>query len=308
VSIRREGTGPAPCAPLSSVGAMASSLLDRRLLVVSGKGGVGKSAAVASLAHTASRRGMRVLALAMTDPVGLAAHLGAEGLAPTPRELLPGVDVAFVDRSQALDEYLRIQLKVPRAAPTKQLSRMLQVLVDTAPGVREIISMGKPIYETWRGEYDVVLVDAPPTGQLGSYLRAPAAIASIVPSGAIRDQAEHMRVTLADPVTTGILLLTTPEELPVIETKEAVDAIDVEKLADIAGVVFNRVLPDLGVARATIEKLPAGPHRSAAELHAGLYDSQQAMLASLDATGQLPFLFGLLTPSEVAARLSEEWV
>ncbi|HEX9853872.1 MAG TPA: ArsA-related P-loop ATPase [Acidimicrobiia bacterium] len=286
---------------------MDATPLDRRLLIVSGKGGVGKSAVVASLAHVASRRGMRALALAMTDPIGLATHLGAEELTPKAHELLPGVEAAFVDRSHALDEYLRIQMRVPRAAPTRQLSRMLQVLVDTAPGVREIISMGKPIYETWRGDYDIVIVDAPATGQLGSYLRAPATIASIVPSGGVRDQAERMRATLSDAAACGVLLITTPDELPVVETREMVASIEAEQLVAIAGVVFNRTLPDLGMSRSRIAALPPGPHRSAAQLHAGLYESQQKLLPELDSSGHLPFLFGLMTPPEVAARLAEEW-
>ena len=153
-------------------------MLDRKLIVVSGKGGVGKSAVTAALALRASRLGKTVLALGLIDALGLASHFGAEDRGYDWHEVHPGVYTATIDRARVLDEYLKLQLRLPRAAPTRQFSRALNVLIDTAPGVREIISMGKPVFETWRGTYDLVLVDAPPVGQVMSYLRAPATIAT----------------------------------------------------------------------------------------------------------------------------------
>ena len=120
-------------------------MLDRRLLLVSGKGGVGKSAVSAAFAILAARRGKRVLALAMTDRSGLAAHLGVDELTYDPIRIGPGLYAALVDRSRALDEYLGLQLHMPRSLPTRQLSNALSVLADTAPGIREIVTMGKPM-------------------------------------------------------------------------------------------------------------------------------------------------------------------
>lgn len=280
---------------------------DRRLVIVSGKGGVGKSAVTASLAMLAARRGKRVLALGMVEDIGLAIHLGGDELSFEPTELQPGVWVSSIDRSAALDEYLRTQLRVPRAAPTKQISRALQVLVDTAPGIREIVSMGKPIYEVWKGTYDLVVVDAPPLGQLISYLRAPATIAGFVPSGVVRDQAERMRITLADERRSGLLIVTTPDELPVLETLQALIELDAEPLIDTIGVVVNRVIPKLPIEEAALATVPAGPHRAAGALHLSLYESQERWMDELPPGMALPFLFGLLTPGEVAARLTDEW-
>ena len=81
-----------------------------------------------------------------------------------PTEVRPGLFAISMDRSQALDEYLKLQLHVPQGAPTKQLASALAVLADTAPGVREIISIGKPVYEQWRNTWDAVIVDAPSLG------------------------------------------------------------------------------------------------------------------------------------------------
>lgn len=281
-------------------------MLDRKLLLISGKGGVGKSAVTASLALRASRLGKTVLAIGMVDALGLAAHLGVEHLGQEPHEAHPGVFTFAVDRARALDDYLKLQLRVPRSIPTRQFSRALNVLVDTAPGIREIISMGKPIYEVWSGSYDLVLVDAPPAGQLLSYLGAPASIAALVPDGPIRRQAEEMRLVLADATTSGLVLVTTPEELPIIETLATLDALEEESVIDVVAVVANRILPHLVLEQDPM-LLAAGPHRDAALLHQGLFRQQTEWIAELPDHKMLPFLFGVLTPGEVAARLADAW-
>lgn len=257
------------------------------------------------MALLGARRGLRVLVIGLIDTLGLSEHLGAEQLDYEPRRVHPGVFSLAVDRPSALDEYLKLQLRVPRAAPTKQLTKALNVLVETAPGIREIISIGKPLFEVWRGTWDLVIVDAPPVGQLGSYLRAPATISQLVPAGGIRDQAERMRRSLTDPVRSGLVLVATPEELPVTETTQAIADLEAEELVGGHVVVANRVVPDAGLAPADISRLPPGPWHDAAVLHAGVHTAQQQWLEVLPHHGRLPYLFGLLTPGEVAARLAD---
>jgi len=279
----------------------------RRLLLVSGKGGVGKSAVATSLAMSAARRGARVLLLGMVDPLGLALHLGVDELGPIPRPTSAGVAAAFVDRTHAMDEYLKLQLRVPRYAPTKQLSKALGVLAETAPGVREIITMGKPISEAQTRKWDTIIVDAPPIGQLISYLRAPITVERIVPTGVVQRQARAMRRFLANPERCGLVLVTMPEELPITETVEALHQLSDEPLIDLAEVVANRVLPPLDVPKKVVAGLPPGPMRDAAELHQTLQSQQLYWLDSLGEAVHLPQLFGLLTPGEVAARLTDIW-
>jgi anion-transporting ArsA/GET3 family ATPase len=282
-------------------------MLDRRLLLVSGKGGVGKSAVTAALSIVAARQGRRVLALAMTDAIGLAAHLGVDDLTYEPTPIQPGLYGSAVNRSRALDEYLKLQLRMPRAMPTGQVSRALNLLVDTAPGVREIISMGKPIYEVWKDEWDVVITDAPSLGQLQSYLNAPATITDLVPAGAVQEQAASLHDTLSDPGTSGLVMITTPEELPVAETAEAIADLDADPRIAITCVAANRVLAPLEASPGAVAELSSSPWRDAALLHAGLRDSQEKWLGRLPAEPRLPFLFGLHTPAEVAAQLADEW-
>lgn len=282
-------------------------MLNRKLVFVSGKGGVGKSAVTASLALLASRRGLRVLAVGMVEGLGLAGHFGVDRLGYSPSRVRSGVDALTVYRDEALEEYLRLQLHVPRATPTKVLTRALNVLAETAPGIREIVTIGKPVFELWQSRYDLVLVDAPPLGQLFSYLRAPNTIADLVPSGPIQRQANRMRESLADPELTSLVLVTTPEELPVLETRATLDRISIEPVVTLDAVVVNRLLDELPVEAKDLTALPDGPHRAAAEHHVTTHQQQQRWLQAIESGPQLPYLFGLHTAGEVAEQLADVW-
>ncbi len=278
-------------------------MFDRSLLLVSGKGGVGKSAVTAALAILAARRGLSVLAMSMTDDLGLATHLGVDRLGYTAQELRPGIHTLTIDRSQALDEYIRLQLHAPRIAPLGPVARGLNALADTVPGIRDIITIGKALFEGGKDRWDIVIADAPPLGQISSYLRAPVTIAGLVPVGRVRDQALRYEQQLGDAALTGLVLVATPEELPVVETNEAYD--EIASFVDIAAVVTNRVLDPLGVSEETLADLAAGPHRDAGLLHRGLYNAQRRWTADLPAGPDVPFLFGVHTPGEVAVLIAD---
>ncbi len=282
-----------------------SPLLNHRVVLVSGKGGTGKSALSAALAIRAAREGRRVLAVAMSGGAGLAAHFGVADLAPEPAEVRRGIEAVQIERAAALNEYLHLQLRVPRAAPLKAFAKGLDVFAEAVPGIRDVITIGKLLYDASTGPWDVVIADAPPTGQLMSYLRAPATIAGLAPSGRVLEQAEWMAGLLAEPSFSALVLVSLPEELSVAETAEALNLLDDEPLVRVADVVANRVLPPLPVA--DLGPLPPGPHRDAAALHSGRYDDQQARLGELPPGPRLPYLFGMLTPGEVAARLADVW-
>jgi anion-transporting ArsA/GET3 family ATPase len=281
-------------------------MLDRRFVLVSGKGGVGKSAVAAALGIVAARHGRRVLAIAMTEPLGLASHLGIETLSAKPVQVHPGLFASVVDRANALDQYLKLQMRGVLSLPTGQLSKALSVLVDTAPGVREIVTMGKPIFEVWEGGWDLVIADAPPLGQLQSYLTAPQTITGLIPTGAVREQAANLQAALGDPELSGLVLVTTPEELPIVETRQAIAQIDKERQILIAGVLANRVFEPLDTPRATIEQLDPSPARDAGLLHSDLTERQREWLDAVPDDPRLPYLFDMRTPAEVAERLADE--
>jgi len=279
-------------------------MFNRALLLVTGKGGVGKSAVAAAAALHAAKQGRRVLLIGMTDAAGLAAHLRVGRLGTEPARVRPGLHALAIDPAAALDEYLRLRIKVPRLGI---MTRAFGVLADTVPGIRDTIVIGKVVYEATRPEWDLVVADAPPTGQILSYLRAPATIQALVPGGRVREQAAWMRGVLSDPAVTGLLAVATPEELPVAETRETLDAMTDEALTKVAGVVANRVVPPLAIPQNRIDAEPPGPRRDAAELHRDVRHAQEAHLAALQPDVTFPLFFGLRTPGEVASRLSEMW-
>jgi len=282
-------------------------MLNKKLVIVSGKGGVGKSAVSVALALRAQRAGIRVLVAAMIDEIGASIHLGADKLAYEPSSFTGGIDAMVVERGRALEEYIRVQMRVPPAAPLKTLSKAMQVLVDTAPGIREVISMGKPIYDAWQDRYDLVIVDAPPLGQLMSYLRAPEVVAKLVPTGGVKEQAQRMADFMQDPEQCSLVLVTTPEELPAIEATEALAELEREPVISVAAVLANRVLPGMDVDREVIASLANRPATAAAMHHLGLLEEQREALQALPIDVELPYLFGIHTPTEVAALLADSW-
>jgi len=279
-------------------------VVDKRLLIVTGKGGVGKSAVTAALALRAAFDGKRVLAMAMTDDTGLAMHLGIEHLRYRPSHIKSGLDAMVIERPEALNEYLRVQLGVPRIAQLGPLARAFDALASTAPGIREVITIGKVLYETKKGTWDLVVADGPPTGQIGSHLRAPTTVARLVGAGRVLDQTGWMIRLLRDRSTTGLTVVTTAEELPVTETIESLAAIDEENLIGVENVIVNRTLDPLD---GDVDGLSDGPAKQAALLHNALFDEQERWIARLPDGPRVPYFFGLHTPPEVAARMADLW-
>ncbi|MBT8207080.1 MAG: ArsA family ATPase [Acidimicrobiia bacterium] len=277
-------------------------MLDRKLLLVTGKGGVGKSAVTAGLALQAVRRGKRVLAIGMIDGGGLASHFGVDKLGYQPAEVRPGLFAMAIDRGAAIDEYMKLQVPVPSSIPTKTLSNVFGAVVDTIPGVREVVTIGKPIYEVWAERWDLVIVDGAPLGQVMSYINAPNTIEQLVPSGRIREQARRIAETLTMN-SSGMVMVAIPEELPVVETLETLAELEIEQPIQVSAVVANRLLDELEV---DLDGVPPGAHLDAATHHRGVWASQQHWLEVLPADSlALEFLFGMHTPSEVAARLAD---
>lgn len=277
-------------------------MLDKRLVIVSGKGGVGKSAVTSGLALMGQRHGLRILAVEMeSGGGGLSSHFGTGPLAFEPREVRPGLHAMQMVRSDALLEYLSLQLRLPGMGRFGAVARAFDALATAAPAVREIVTIGKILWEVREDRWDLVVVDAPPTGQIASYLRAPTSIAELVTTGRIRGQAEWMAETLGDPDLTRLLLVTLAEELPTMETLETIEWVRKSGAVAEPLVVTNRILEEIGMPTA-----PPGPIGDMVTLHRSLVTEQRKWLETLPPDLTLPFLFGLFTPGEVAAHISDD--
>lgn len=222
-----------------------ASILDRRLVFVTGKGGVGKTSVAAAIASLAAARGQRTLVCEMDAKGSLADAFDSRTLTFEPREVEPNLFAMAMNTEDALREYLRLFVRVPFLGKIGPLARTFDFVADAAPGVREILTVGKFCWETKERHYDLIVVDAEATGHIVSQIGAPLVIRELVKVGLVRDQTDWMLEVLHDPAVTGVAVVTTPEEMPVTETLALLGRLAAETGVEPTALVVNRVLPAL---------------------------------------------------------------
>jgi anion-transporting ArsA/GET3 family ATPase len=228
----------------------APDLLDRRLLFFTGKGGVGKSTVAAATALLASNIGKRVLLIEVDAKGDIPAQFEQRPVGFQPREVYPGVLALAMDTEASLQEYLKLNLRVPVLGRVGPLAKALDFVANAAPGVKEILTIGKICWEVresieGRSDIDLVVVDATATGHIIAQLGAPNAIRDLVDVGPVRAQTQWLSELLEDPAITAVNVVTTPEEMPVAETIELVQRIRTDLSVPLGTVIVNRVLPEL---------------------------------------------------------------
>lgn len=230
----------------------------RPLTIVAGKGGVGRSTTAAALALNAAEQGKTVLAVDVPNDGGLRAALSSAPVGDR-----TGIELLELTTEESLDEYVRLNLKIPippsRLGP---IATIFDYVATAAPGVREILTIGKIAYEVREQRWDVVVVDAPATGHVIELLAAPDTLRDVVSVGPLATQTQWVSDLLRDPSITGVLTVTTSEALPVSESLELLERIVDVTQVDPVGFVVNRIpdlLDDAGYeeAAALLDRLPA---------------------------------------------------
>ncbi len=285
---------------------MDQDLFERRVLFVVGKGGVGKSTVAALLAVALAERGKRVLLAQMGPGQRLGEVLGVEGGGDAPAEVFPGLCFLTIDGETALGEYLGLVLPVKRVHRMVIESRLYHHFVAAAPGLKELMTVGKIWYEeqleSVRGpKWDAIVVDTPATGHSLQYLRMPAAAYEAFGQGLVRREARKVLDLLEDPARTAVCPVTTAEEMPVNETTEMYAQLR-ERLHLPLGVLFVNRVHTAPLPPAAVPAAPAGASSLVADvLRCGREESGwsainahylERLRASVPMpTVELPFLF-----------------
>jgi len=289
-------------------------------VIVTGKGGVGKSTISAALALLAARAGKRVLVCEVNAQERIAALLGARPSGGAAREVLPGLFTVNVTPHEAMREYGLMVLKFRTIYDAVFENRLVRYFLRVVPSLAELVMLGKILHETrteerGRARWDLVVVDAPATGHAVQLLRVPSALVDTVPGGPLRHDAEWMQDLLVDPARTALAIVTLPEEMPVNE------AIDLDaQVRSVLGInraaLFVNAMPaarfGAGEARrlATLadEPPPLGPAARAARLQALRAEQASRYLERAKAALDLPTTVIPLVPDPVWGRAAVETV
>jgi anion-transporting ArsA/GET3 family ATPase len=223
-----------------------------RVVIVAGKGGVGKTTVTAALSVAAARAGLSVLIVEVEGKSGLAACFGRPPLEYAEAELRPGVRARTLTPDDALVEYLEDH-GLRRISRRLASSGALEVVATAVPGMKDILVLGKVKQLERSGVADLILIDAPAAGHAVSFLLSAQGLLDAVRVGPIRKQATDVVELLTDPARCQVMLVTLPEETPVTELVET--AFQIEDRAGLAlgpVVVNGCVQPIAGLAAETL--------------------------------------------------------
>jgi len=231
---------------------LIDEFLAPKILIVSGKGGVGKTTVAAALALVAARRGRKVCVAEVDHKGSLAKLLGGRELSYEPSELLPGIWGMNIVPERALEEYLQVQYHMRRFSKVFTSTHFVDYITTAGPGLKDILVLGKVWYlEQGRqaggseGGFDTIILDAPAAGHMLTFLAAPMGLSDAVRVGPIRRQAEWLVQMLQDPKRARVHLVTLPEEMPVSETLETAAALEGGLQIDSGPVFANGLYSEL---------------------------------------------------------------
>jgi anion-transporting ArsA/GET3 family ATPase len=267
---------------------LLDSLLSRRVLILSGKGGVGKSVVGAALAIAAHERGKRVLFVEVAAPLETARILGGPPSRGHETQVPPGLYAVNLDPREVMDAYVRHVVKLDVLARRILQSPIYRRFLAAAPGLEELMLLGKIMMLeqerarfSQRPAWDLIVVDAPATGHGLAFLKVPLAASSAIPVGPVGANARRVLALIRDPVRTALLVVAVPEEMAVVEAlhfqSTARDELSVEPSVFVLNACHERRFSDQeegAVLRLTASGA-SGKLASAVSLEAGLAASRR---------------------------------
>jgi anion-transporting ArsA/GET3 family ATPase len=214
-----------------------------RVVIVAGKGGVGKTTVTSALATVAARAGSSVLIVEVEGKSGLASGFGAPALTYDEAELAPGIRARTLTPDQALIDYLRSR-GLKRISKRLANSGALDVVATAVPGMKDILVLGKVKQLEQADAADIILIDAPAAGHAITFLLSARGLLDAIRVGPVRKQAAEVVELLTDPARCQVLMVTLPEETPVNELVETAYTIEERAGVRLGPVIVNGCYDD----------------------------------------------------------------
>jgi anion-transporting ArsA/GET3 family ATPase len=303
-------------------------LLDKRLVIVTGKGGVGKTTVAVALGLRAAGEGKRTIVCEVASQENASRMFAHTAVGFHEVEMEENLWSISIDPDESMREYVLLQLKVRAMRDMLFRSRIFNYLAAATPGLKELVTIGK-IWELAQldrkvkqgRKYDLVIVDAPATGHGIGFLQTPRTFAAIARVGPIHSQAQQLDRLITDQMHTGAAIVALPEEMPVNESAALEHDLRTEVGVAVDRIYMNGLYPERfsGEEAERLAEIAGGENgavraacRAALSEHNRAH-SQRAQLARLRRRVEapvktLPFLFepelGVESARRLAGRLS----
>ena len=231
----------------------------RKLLLITGKGGIGKSLISAAIGQAAAERGARVLIVENAAVDQIAPIFGRPTIGHQTTEVYPGLECINLNAEENFRDYVVKHLGQKRLFESVLSHRVVQSFISMIPGLGELMFLGRLFYECELApepRYDLVIFDAPASGHFMSLMTTPDAVLDSTLGGPLRRETERVKAFLADRSKAGILYIATPEELVISEALDFLPRLAKAAPAELMAVLVNR-MPTWHPASQALEPLNA---------------------------------------------------